>query len=345
MRRPTMPSRPPARKIQASASASRSGVRARPPPGRAGSTSAKKSCTSRMCRRRCLRELGILARPRRAPAPRARRAGACSRARRRARGPSPRRRRATSGVASSACSHDARALPPHVVERARDRGRASRRSAGRGSARRCRPRGRSPPSSCRGSSPRRRRGRGVEQCLAPLRPPARRAAVAHAAISATCACSTCRLRPHRARSRRSRRGERDRGADEQRCVEAVDELLRGRERPSARRMLVASARIAPMTAMPSEPPTWRMLFSTPEPTPALSTGTEPIAADGRRRHRDRHAEAAEDQRRQEVPEARVRRPSRDRGGARRRAASCRAPISQREPMRSESLPGDRRDAG
>ena len=36
--------------------------------------------------------------------------------------------------------------------------------------------------------------------------------------------------------------------------------------------------IAPMSAMPSEPPTWRKLFSTPEPTPALSTGTDPIAA-------------------------------------------------------------------
>ena len=39
------------------------------------------------------------------------------------------------------------------------------------------------------------------------------------------------------------------------------------------------ARIAPISAMPSEPPTWRKLFSTPEPTPALSTGTEPIATD------------------------------------------------------------------
>ena len=36
--------------------------------------------------------------------------------------------------------------------------------------------------------------------------------------------------------------------------------------------------MAPMIATPSEPPTWRMLFSTPDPTPALSTGTEPIAA-------------------------------------------------------------------
>ena len=32
-----------------------------------------------------------------------------------------------------------------------------------------------------------------------------------------------------------------------------------------------------MIAMPSEPPTWRNAFSTAEPTPALSTGTDPIA--------------------------------------------------------------------
>ena len=38
------------------------------------------------------------------------------------------------------------------------------------------------------------------------------------------------------------------------------------------------ARIAPISAIPSEPPSWRKLFSTPDPTPALSTGTEPIAA-------------------------------------------------------------------
>ncbi len=35
--------------------------------------------------------------------------------------------------------------------------------------------------------------------------------------------------------------------------------------------------IAPSKAMPSEPPTCRMLFRTADPTPALSTGTELIA--------------------------------------------------------------------
>src|SRR4029078_9251624 len=38
------------------------------------------------------------------------------------------------------------------------------------------------------------------------------------------------------------------------------------------------ATTVPMIAMPSEPPTWRMLLITAGPTPALSTGTDPIAA-------------------------------------------------------------------
>ena len=36
--------------------------------------------------------------------------------------------------------------------------------------------------------------------------------------------------------------------------------------------------MAPMTAIPSAPPTWRMLFRTAEPARALSIGTEPVAA-------------------------------------------------------------------
>ena len=36
--------------------------------------------------------------------------------------------------------------------------------------------------------------------------------------------------------------------------------------------------IAPMTPIPSATPTWRKVFSTPEATPALSTGAAPIAA-------------------------------------------------------------------
>ena len=36
--------------------------------------------------------------------------------------------------------------------------------------------------------------------------------------------------------------------------------------------------IAPISAMPIEPPTWRALFSTAEPTPALSTARRRVAA-------------------------------------------------------------------
>jgi hypothetical protein len=36
--------------------------------------------------------------------------------------------------------------------------------------------------------------------------------------------------------------------------------------------------MAPITAIPSDPPTWRAEFRTAEPTPALSTATALIAA-------------------------------------------------------------------
>ncbi len=36
--------------------------------------------------------------------------------------------------------------------------------------------------------------------------------------------------------------------------------------------------IAPISAMPIEPPTWRHALSTAEPTPAFSTGTARVAA-------------------------------------------------------------------
>ena len=36
--------------------------------------------------------------------------------------------------------------------------------------------------------------------------------------------------------------------------------------------------IAPISAIPIEPPTWRKALRTAEPTPALSTGTERVAA-------------------------------------------------------------------
>ena len=48
--------------------------------------------------------------------------------------------------------------------------------------------------------------------------------------------------------------------------------------PDASAELVPLARIAPITAIPSAPPTCRKVLSIPEPTPALSTGTELSAA-------------------------------------------------------------------
>ena len=92
-----------------------------------------------------------------------------------------------------------------------------------------------------------------------------------------------------------------------------------------------------MIATPSEPPTWRMLFSTPEPTPALSIGTELIAAAvvgviaiaipapptssaGKRFQKD---------------ECWV---SNEKRTSERLTRPMPPPISQREPMRSESFP-------
>ena len=45
-----------------------------------------------------------------------------------------------------------------------------------------------------------------------------------------------------------------------------------------RKLAWRAATIAPITAIPSDPPTWRAEFRTAEPTPALSTGTALIAA-------------------------------------------------------------------
>ena len=100
--------------------------------------------------------------------------------------------------------------------------------------------------------------------------------------------------------------------------------------------------IAPMIAMPSEPPTWRDAFSTAEPTPALSTGT--LARRGRRarRHRQRHADAADEERREEVPERRVQAEPREVEELDRDEHHAR----RHQPARADAvarLPGDRRD--
>src|SRR5512132_4033902 len=91
--------------------------------------------------------------------------------------------------------------------------------------------------------------------------------------------------------------------------------------------------------MPSEPPTWRMLLITAEPTPALSTGTDPIAAavvgaiviaiptpptsrPGRIAHHDDAASRVANNNSEPVK------------------STIPAPINQRGPIRSESFPAN-----
>ena len=98
-----------------------------------------------------------------------------------------------------------------------------------------------------------------------------------------------------------------------------------------------------MTAMPSAPPIWRKVFSTPEATPAFATGTEPIAAAAHRSHHERHADAAD----QRDPGSRSQKseavPSREKSTSELPTSVSPPAMSQREPMRSESLPGERGD--
>ena len=146
----------------------------------------------------------------------------------------------------------------------------------------------------------------------------RRAAVARASKNTRQAASStaCRRSPRgsrgsRSRHRRSRRLDRvhvlagPRGADclriatvatiaaderEQRRRRAARRGSRARSRlrivlprrPSSR---CREATIAPITAIPSDPPTWRNVFSTAEPTPALSTLHRAHRGGGDRRHR------------------------------------------------------------
>ena len=65
----------------------------------------------------------------------------------------------------------------------------------------------------------------------------------------------------------TRAGDRDRGRDFERHREPVHEGLRRASPPTS------CAMIAPISAIPSEPPTCREELRTAEPTPALSTGT------------------------------------------------------------------------
>ena len=100
-----------------------------------------------------------------------------------------------------------------------------------------------------------------------------------------------------------------------------------------------AATIAPMIAMPSEPPTWRMLFSTAEPTPALSRPHRAHRRRGRRRHRratSRRRRAASPGR--SVPEVRVRRPCARRASSEPASTTIPPATSGRGPIRSDSRP-------
>ena len=95
-----------------------------------------------------------------------------------------------------------------------------------------------------------------------------------------------------------------------------------------------------MTAIPSAPPTWRNVFSIPEPTPALSTGTELSAAAviG-------VIVVAMPTPPRIIPGRSARSTTSRAAAARRRAASSRtsvmpAVISQREPSRSDDRPAN-----
>ena len=92
-----------------------------------------------------------------------------------------------------------------------------------------------------------------------------------------------------------------------------------------------------MIATPSEPPTWRMLLMTAEPTPALSTGTEPIAAAvvGAIVIASPTPPTSRPGRIAQNDELASRVPKRTRETASRVMP---APISQRAPTRSENLP-------
>ena len=124
---------------------------------------------------------------------------------------------------------------------------------------------------------------GVEHRLPPFLRAEPRPRRAHAQYSTSSAGTglgldvVVRLLAH-GREADHRADERDHRRDQQPVVESVDERLVGRIPGRRASSTCRAATIAPVIAIPSEPPTWRALFSTAEPTPALSRWTEPIAA-------------------------------------------------------------------
>ena len=183
----------------------------------------------------------------------------------------------------------------------------------------------------RGSSSGRRRGRRCRAPPPPL-PPRRRGHRADAHAGSFDGFGSCRywrmvaMRDHRA-------GEGDHRRDLERVVEA-GERTRRRLADRVGGRAAPAATIAPMIAIPSEPPTWRKLFSTAEPTPALSTGTEPIAAAVVGVIVSAMPKPPSDQPGEDVPEGRVHGPGARRSGASRATSS--RPVAD-QPARADPV--------
>ncbi len=86
---------------------------------------------------------------------------------------------------------------------------------------------------------------------------------------------------------RADEGERDDRAEQARSGAATSSVverastktsLRAEDRRAFEVPPISWAMIAPIRAMPTDPPTWRKAFSTAEPTPDLSTGSARTAA-------------------------------------------------------------------
>ena len=281
------------------------GVERRRRPGRAGSRSAKKSCTSRICAAHRLRDHRVLGGLGQRLDPEVdepelralRHVGVDDRAQAARRDPS-----------ASASSAISRKLPPGLVEAgevevalraevavedrlgdprlARDLGRrrAAVARARRRRGRRCR----APPAAAR-----RRASRAASRSAELIRRPRRTSGAGRLVVRLR---TWCRVdeRDHRADERRSAPQPRARGGSRSRT-------RAGRGSPAARQLVDARGDDRAHDAIPSEPPTWRTLFSTAEPTPALSGRTDRIAAAVVGAIVSRHADAAEDHRRQERP--------------------------------------------
>ena len=98
------------------------------------------------------------------------------------------------------------------------------------------------------------------------------------------------------------------------------------------------ATIAPMSARPTEPPTWRIVLMHGRADARLVDRNRVHRGGGRRRHRHRHPEAADEERRAGASRRSSSRPGSRRGGARCRDSARPGTIIARGPSLSESRP-------